>query len=178
MNDIKIGKYLTYLLRHCPESLKLKMDNKGYVSISELIEKLKTTKYKIDIEILDRIVKTDDKQRFSYNEDKTKIRCVQGHSFHVSVAKEGIPPSTLYHGTSIDNLSSIKKNGILKCSRDYVHLSSDKDTAVDVGLRHAKSLDKVIVFKIDTQKMISDGFKFYVAENGVWLIEYIPPQYV
>lgn len=178
MSDIKIGKYLTYLLRHCPEALELKMDKNGYVLVSELIKKLKTTKYKIDLETLDRIVKTDDKQRFSYNENKTKIRCVQGHSFHVDVAKEAIPPKVLYHGTSRNAYNTIKDEGIKKVSRDYVHLSKDVYTAVNVGLRHAKDVSNLIIISVDTRAMIKDGYKFYVAENGVWLSDYIPAKYI
>lgn len=181
MNDIKLGKYLCFLLRHSPESLDLKMDDKGYVDVNELIDKVNSTdKYKnaLNQEILDRIVITDNKSRYAYNSEKTKIRAVQGHSFHVDVAKESIPPKVLFHGTSRSAYDIIQVEGIKKITRDYVHLSKDASTAFSVGMRHAKNIDNLIIISVDTRQMINDGYKFYVAENGVWLSDYIPPQYI
>lgn len=181
MNDIKLGKYLCFLLRHSPESLDLKMDKEGYVNVDQLIQKVnKTSKYKnsLNKEILDRIVATDNKQRFSYKDNETKIRAVQGHSFHVDVAKESIPPKVLFHGTCRKAYNIIEVEGIKKISRDYVHLSKDVHTAYSVGMRYAKNVDNLIILSVDTQQMIKDGYKFYVAENGVWLSDYIPPQYI
>jgi putative RNA 2'-phosphotransferase len=181
MNDIKLSKYLSFLLRHSPESIEIKIDNQGYVEVDELIKKVnETPKYKgkLNKEILDRIVATDNKGRYSYNENGTKIRAVQGHSFHVEVATESMPPTFLYHGTSQCAYEIIKEEGIKKITRDYVHLSKDIDTAFTVGLRHATNEDEVIIILVNTEEMIKDGYKFYVAENGVWLSDYIPPQYI
>lgn len=181
MNDIRLARYLSYLLRHSPQSLDLKIDEEGYVFVNELIEKVNSSpKHKdtLNQEVLDRIVATDDKGRFSYNKDKTKIRAVQGHSFHVDVAVECVPPKVLYHGTSKSAYELIKCDGIKKITRDYVHLSEDIPTAVSVGMRHAKTVGNLIVLSVDTQKMTMDGHKFYIAENGVWLADYVPPQYL
>lgn len=181
MNNEKIGRFISYLLRHKPETLKLKMDKNGYVEVNELIEKINSVeKYKnsLSVEKLEEIVNTDSKRRYSYNETKTKIRAVQGHSFSVNVAKVGIPPVVLYHGTSSDAYALIRKKGIQKMNRDYVHLSKDIETAKNVGLRHCKNKKDLIIIKIDTKKMLADGYLFYVAENGVWLSNYISKEYV
>ena len=47
-----------------------------------------------------------------------------------------IPPEILYHGTATKFLESIREKGILKRNRQYVHLSSDIETAknVDKGM--------------------------------------------
>ena len=129
----------------------------------------------IDMNILERIVKENNKQRYSFNEDHTKIRANQGHSIEVYIDfEEKIPPKTLYHGTAERFLESIKKTGINKMERLYVHLSKDEETAITVGKRHGKP----IVLKIDTEKMLKDGYKFYLSENNVWLCEDIPWKYV
>lgn len=181
MNNEKIGRFISYLLRHKPESLKLKMDKNGYVEVKELIEKVNMTeKYKntLSIEKLEEIVATDSKKRYSYDKTKTKIRAVQGHSFSVDVAKKSIPPVVLYHGTSKEAYNIIRKKGIQKMNRDWVHLSKDIETAKNVGLRHCKNKKDLVILKIDTKRMLADSFSFFVAENGVWLSDYIPTKYI
>lgn len=181
MNEIKLSRYLSYLLRHKPETLNLYVDKNGYVNVDELIQRVNSVeKYKNQLtkEILEEIVKNDDKQRYSYNEDKTKIRAVQGHSFIVDTVKKGIPPTVLYHGTTSSSYELIKKKGINKMTRTYVHLSKDVETAEKVAKRHVKTKDTIVVLVIDTKKMLADGYTFYVAENGVWLTEHIPTKYI
>ena len=165
----RISKYITLLLRHKPEKENLVMDKNGYVPVKQLISRLD-----INNTELDYIVDTDIKTRFSYSTSKEKIRCNQGHSINVDVElKEIKPPDVLYHGTSWKSVESIFKNGIEKRDRMYVHLSADLNTAEKVGLRHGK----VYIFQINTKKMYSDGIKFYLSENGVWLVDYIDPKY-
>lgn len=181
MTDIEMGKFLSYILRHHPEDINIKVDKNGYVNVDELIEKINATeKYSGEMsrERLDRIVETNNKKRYSYNEDKSKIRAVQGHSFHVDVAKVAVPPVILYHGTSTHAYETIKKQGLKKMNRDYVHLSKDIETAKSVGLRHAKHEKNLAILVIDCKKMLADGYKFYVAENGVWLADEIPAKYI
>nr|WP_330375139.1 RNA 2'-phosphotransferase [Clostridioides difficile] len=127
------------------------------------------------MEILEQIVKEDNKQRYSFNKDRSNIRANQGHSINVNVElRELEPPRFLYHGTATRFLDNIKKEGIISKSRLYVHLSNDIDTAVHVGKRHGIS----IVLKINTGKMYENGYKFYLSENNIWLCEYIPFKYV
>ncbi len=125
--------------------------------------------------ILERIVRENNKKRYCFNDDKTKIRANQGHSLKVDVQlKIAEPPKVLYHGTSERFLENIKENGILKQSRQYVHLSNDKETALDVGRRHGKP----VVLIINTEKMLNDGYGFYLSENNVWLCDNILWKYV
>ena len=162
MDNVTVGKFLSYTLRHHPEKLGLIPDKNGYVSIDELIEKVNATeKYKNQLsrERLDEIVKNDSKQRYAYNSDRTKIRAVQGHSFHVDVAKIAVPPTKLYHGTSLKAYNTIIKQGIKKMSRDYVHLSKDIETAEMVGLRHAKHKSDLVILNIDTKAISEEEFQ-------------------
>lgn len=174
MNDKKNSKAISYYLRHHPEKAGLKLDNEGYVDIESLLEFMKISR-----EDLDRIMENNDKQRFSYDQSKTKIRDNQGHSVSVNLGlKSSIPPLLLYHGTSKSSLERIKKEGLQKMSRQHVHLSTSKEVAMSVGLRHAKSQNQVVILEIDTTRMLVDKYQFYLSDNGVWLTDNVPPQYL
>jgi len=168
---IKASVRMSYLLRHNPEDLN--MDKDGWVSVSSILEKLRISKADLDI-----IVENNDKKRFGYNEDETKIRAHQGHSKKIGVQiryKEVQFPTDYYHGTVLMNLKSIEENGLHSGNRDYVHLSKDIRTAVNVGNRHG---DTVIVLKIDGNQMKRDGYKIYESDNGVILTKEVPPKYL
>ncbi len=171
------SKFLSLLLRHQPELLKLQLEEGGWTNTKILLEKINTHKksQSMTFEELEYVVVNNDKQRFAFNEDKTKIRANQGHSTQVKMNYQPTsPPPVLYHGTATKNVDSILKNGILKGNRQYVHLSADQETAQKVGARHGKPF----IFKIETFKMIEEGIKFYKAENGVWLIDFVPNKFL
>lgn len=175
MNKDKLSKFLSLILRHKPSEIGITLDEHGWANVNELIEGINSSGRVINMELLEEIVKTDNKGRYSFNEDKTLIRANQGHSIPVDVElKESIPPDVLYHGTATKFIDSIKKQGIKSMSRLYVHLSKDLDTAVKVGSRHGKC----VVLKIDAKKMFKDGIKFYLSENGVWLTKYVDWKYI
>ena len=176
MDLIKLSKFISLILRHKPEIINLKLDSKGYVYTDLLINNInENSDYEIDFEILKQIVDTDDKQRYSFNEDYTKIRANQGHSINVDVGLEvKQPPDILYHGTSSNYIYSIIKNGINSKSRMYVHLSKDIKTAISVGKRHGKP----VVLEINAKRMYKDGIKFYLSKNNVWLTKYVPSKYI
>lgn len=172
--SIRIGKYIAKLLRHDPEELD--MDSNGWVSVKSLLNKLKISKHDLDY-----IVSSDDKQRYDYNGNHTKIRANQGHSIKgidLNLTPEE-PPEFLYHGTPYRNVSSILKEGLKKGKRNHIHLSKDIETATDVGLRYCKKEGETpYIFKIPTRRMYEDGVEFYVSKNGVWLVDYINPKYL
>lgn len=169
----KIGKFLCLILRHKPEVIDMELDEFGYLDTKTLILKLE-----ISLDDLKTIVKNDNKQRFSFSKNDSKIRTSQGHSIDVNLKLESTtPPNILYHGTASQNLSSIKEKGLIKGKRAYVHLSDNIDTAIDVGKRYAKN-NTIVVIPIKTKEMCDDGNKFYLSENNVWLIEYIKPKYI
>lgn len=176
MSDlVKLGKYLSLILRHKPEVIDIKLDEHGWADVDELLAGMNRQGRFINRELLDEIVKTNNKKRYQYNDDLTKIRANQGHSINVDVnLQEKIPPNTLYHGTALRYLYEIKLFGIKKMNRLYVHLSKDKETAINVGKRHGKA----IILEIDTKKMLNDGHKFYYSNNGVWLCDDINFKYV
>lgn len=169
-NLTKISKLIALVLRHKPEIIGIELDKHGWAQVNKLLKGIK-----IDMETLEYIVNTDDKQRYSFNEDKTLIRANQGHSIPVDVElEEAEPPEFLWHGTSNKYIQSIRAEGLIPKSRLYVHLSVDIETALVVGKRHGKPLP----LRISAAKMDEDGYKFYLSKNGVWLTERVPVEYI
>ncbi len=166
---------MSLLLRHHPEAAGLSMDPHGWIETDALIEAVRKKFPEFNKRSLDEIVSTNDKKRFSFNEDETKIRARQGHSVDVDVnLKETVPPEYLWHGTADRFLDSIRKEGLRKMNRLYVHLSPDAQTAVKVGKRHGRP----VILMIDAAKMHADGYVFYLSENGVWLTDHVPAAYI
>lgn len=172
----KLSRFISLILRHKPETINIKLDNYGYAKVDELIKGINETgHYYLDLNILKTIVKFDEKQRYSFNTNYKYIRANQGHSIPVELGLKDVkPPKYLYHGTAFKYVDSIMSKGILKGSRNHVHLSEDIETAIKVGERHGE----VRVFKIDTESMDRDGIKFYLSENKVWLTDYIDNKYI
>lgn len=167
------GKFISLILRHKPEVIGISLDEHGWAKVDELISGIAKRQY-FDMSMLEEIVATDSKQRYSFNEDKTLIRANQGHSIPVDVELEkAMPPEYLYHGTGEKYVSSIEEYGLLPKSRLYVHLSSDNNTAEKVGARHGRP----VVYRILAGKMAKDGYVFYKSVNGVWLTKEVPTEY-
>lgn len=171
----KTSKFLSYVLRHHPELIDLNLDEKGWANVDELITKSTNDSQGFTFEELDEIVMTNDKKRFIFNEDKTRIRANQGHSIDINLALiPQQPPEFLYHGTAQSNIESILEKGIEKRNRQHVHLSHDKETATKVGMRHGKP----IILVINTKTMYEDGIEFYLSENDVWLTNFVDAKYI
>lgn len=169
------SKYLSYILRHAPAAANVELDDNGYVAVEKLIDGIKQTGRHTDRMELEEIVAADSKRRFSFNDDHTKIRANYGHSVAVNLQMQAItPPAILYHGTARKFLERIATEGIKKQSRNFVHLSDNSQAALTVGARHGQAE----VLNVLAQKMCDDGFSFYLSESGVWLTDFVPPQYV
>ncbi|WP_421753326.1 RNA 2'-phosphotransferase [Croceimicrobium sp.] len=172
---IQQSKLLSLVLRHKPEAIGLKLDPNGWAEVDELLQKLADYKSPMTIENLKSLVANSDKKQFVFSSDESKIRANQGHSIKVDLGlKAKVPPDVLYHGTALRNLESIKAQGLLKGNRHHVHLSADRDTARVVGQRYGKP----IVLKVKAAEMHKAGFEFYCSENGVWLCDAVPTQYI
>lgn len=162
------------ILRHKPEVIGITLDRHGWADVAALIEGVNKT-HPLDMETLEQIVAEDEKQRYSFNEDKTRIRANQGHSVPVDVElEEKEPPEILYHGTGEKYVDSIRQQGLIPKSRLYVHLSSDIPTAVSVGKRHGTP----IVYQVKSRDMYKDGYRFFLSVNGVWLTKEVPVCYL
>lgn len=172
---VKISKFLSLVLRHKPETIQLVLDEHGWADVEELIAQAKQMGIQLDKQTLHQVVVQNDKKRFSFNEDASKIRANQGHSISVDLDLTSVvPPEELYHGTATRFLGSIRVEGLLPRGRQHVHLSGDEKTAILVGKRHGKP----VVLVIRSGAMAKKGYKFYQSANGVWLTDKIPVEYI
>ena len=169
-----LSKFISLILRHKPEVIGISLDEHGWANVDELLAGIRRTR-PINMEILEEIVRTDEKQRYTFNEDHTRIRANQGHSIQVDVEiDEAEPPEYLFHGTGRKYVKSIDQTGLIPKSRLYVHLSRDQETATKVGKRHGEP----VIYKVAAGAMARDGIKFWRSANGVWLTKRIPPEYL
>ena len=174
MQHVKLSKYISYLLRHHPEAAGVTLDEHGWAVVDELINGMSKT-HPITRDVLEEIVRTDAKQRYTISSAGTRIRANHGHSVKVDPEPEETePPEFLYHGTAEKSVESILEKGILPMERVYVHISSDIETAMEVGRRHGKP----VVFRIKSAEMYKDGYPFFRSTNGLWLAREVPPRYL
>ena len=171
------SKFISMILRHKPESIGITLDEHGWADVQELLAGINEAEKNahLDIEMLEEIVRSDEKQRYSFNKEHTLIRANQGRSIPVDVELEEMaPPAVLWHGTGEKYVESIDRQGLIPKGRLYVHLSSDPETARRVGARHGKP----VLYSIDTAAMATDGYRFYLSVNKVWLTKEVPVKYL
>ena len=168
---INKGKELAFLLRHDSDAFEQGLiDKNGWRQVSELVKNQGYTR-----SLLDEIVETNNKQRYEYDEHKTRIRARQGHSIPVEVELTEVTECQyLWHGTSDRFFDTIMREGLKPQTRLYVHLSKDEETATNVGLRHG---GKLRIIKIDAAQMLADGEKIWISNNGVYLAKNVDPKY-
>lgn len=170
-----ISKFLSLVLRHQPEIIGIQLDQNGWTDVNILLEKSNEYGVELDKKTLMYLVATNAKKRFALNDSLDKIRASQGHSVKIELGYTAQkPPKILYHGTGEKSVQSILNTGIEKRNRQYVHLSSDIETAVKVGQRHGKPF----VFKILAEQMYNDNFEFFLSDNNVWLTDNVPTKYL
>jgi putative RNA 2'-phosphotransferase len=171
----KVGRFLSYVLRHRPDGIGLQLDENGWADVDELIGRAKGACPEISREMLDEVVRVDEKQRFALSEDRKRIRANQGHSIPIDLGLDPTePPEFLYHGTATRHLAGIRKDGLRCMERQYVHLSLDVKTATEVGQRHGEP----IILKVKARELWNEGQRFYLSPNGVWLTDDIPAEFV
>ena len=171
----RLSRTLSLVLRHDPGVIGLKLDEHGWARIDELLDCLNRKGKRIDLGLLEKIVVESDKQRFRISDDGKMIRANQGHSISIELdLEEEEPPEWLYHGTASRFMDAIEREGLQKQSRHHVHLSPDQEIARKVGARHGKP----VVLEVAAQLMAKHGYRFFLSENGVWLTDAVPPDYL
>lgn len=169
------SKFLSYVLRHKPETIGLALDAEGWCSIDQLIRLAKEQGTGLTRELLLETVATSDKKRFALSPDGSRIRANQGHSIQVNLnLRPQTPPQILLHGTATRFESSIRAHGLVAGSRQYVHLSADRETALQVGKRYGKPL----LLEVEALAMSRSGHEFFMSANGIWLTRAVPAIYL
>ena len=172
---VKLSKFLSLILRHKPETIGIQLDENGWTDVQILLQRIQQSGKSIDLKTLQAVVANNDKKRFAFNDDSSKIRANQGHSLKIELGyTPQTPPDILYHGTVERFLKSIFQTGLDKRQRHHVHLSADVTTANIVGKRRGNP----VILRINSAQMHADNFLFYLSKNEVWLTERIPIKYI
>jgi len=178
MNDarlVKISKFLAKHLRHDPEGLGLTLAPGGWVAVDDLLAACAKRHMAISPAELAEVVEKNSKQRFSFDDTGTRLRANQGHSVTVDLQLATVPPpDVLYHGTGHQTTAIIAREGLQKMGRNHVHLSRDVQTATAVGARHGRP----VLFQVDAAAMAAAGYEFSCSDNGVWLTDTVPPEFL
>jgi putative RNA 2'-phosphotransferase len=175
MDDVRLSKFLSLVLRHEPGKIGIRLDDAGWVEVEELLAAFGRHGVALTRGRLDQIVAGSDKQRFAFDEPRRRIRASQGHSVSVELGYDPMtPPEKLYHGTVAKFIESIRARGLLKGARHHVHLSADEATAAKVGQRRGAP----VLLAIDAGTMHRAGHPFFRAANGVWLVDHVPSQFI
>ena len=174
-SDIQLSKFLSLVLRHKPDEIGIRLDESGWVSVSELLEAMRRAGRGTSRDKLEEVVRSSDKQRFAFSDDGTLIRANQGHSVEVDLGYEpATPPEMLYHGTAERFIEAIRREGLTKRKRHHVHLSLTGETASAVGARHGK----LVLLEVRSGAMHRDGHAFFRTPNNVWLTDCVPTEYL
>ena len=173
--DVRLSRYLSFVLRHDPVFAGLEMDDEGWLPLAGLVDAAVEAGHGGGLDDVLRVVRENDKQRFEVSDDGVRIRAVQGHSVDVDLGLDpSVPPSVLFHGTVARFMDAILAEGLRPMRRTYVHLSPDVETATAVGSRHGEAL----VLEVDAAAMVDAGYTFFEATNGVWLVADVPAEFL
>ena len=168
MNDEQLSKRLAYLLRHAPDQAGITLEPGGWAPLAPLLAHLRVSRARVE-----QVVAADRKGRYVLRGDR--IRANQGHSvavdLHLTLTR---PPQTLYHGTHTGALDAIRREGLKPISRHHVHLSADMATARQVGARRGQA----VVLAVSAGAMREAGHDFFRSDNGVWLTDGVPPEFI
>lgn len=171
----RISKRMSWALRHAPREAGITLDEAGWVSVRELVEALSEAGLTVDAEAIAEVVALSDKQRFALSEDGTRVCARQGHSVAVELGlAPSVPPARLFHGTVDRFVGAILREGLRRGQRHHVHLSASREVAEQVGRRRGRP----VVLAVAAAAMAKLGHQFFCTDNGVWLVDAVPPEHV
>jgi putative RNA 2'-phosphotransferase len=174
-NRVRLSKFMSLVLRHQPGVIGRSLDRGGWMPVEDLVMGARRAGVALTRETVIGIVHDDEKGRYALSEDGLNVKATYGHSVEVDLGLDAVkPPEHLFHGTATRFLDSIKRAGITRKRRRYVHLSSDRVTAAKVGGRHGRP----VILEIEAARMFDAGFLFYHSESGIWLTDRVPPEYI
>jgi putative RNA 2'-phosphotransferase len=177
INYERLSKTISHALRHHPEEYALELDAEGWVTVADLLTALsarRSTWRDLSEDDLVEMMARADKQRFEMADGK--IRAYYGHSVPDRIEKPPCePPESLYHGTNPGALDAILAEGLKPMARQYVHLSTDEETARRVAGRRT---GEPVILEIRALDAFRDGVRFYLGNDDVWLADPIPARFV
>jgi len=167
---VKLSKKMTYLLRH-KEGF---VDPEGWASLDSLVRELRKFFPWVSKEHVLEVISKDDKGRYELRGDKVRAR--YGHTVkYVRPTLEESYETLLYHGTSCEAARAILKEGIKPMKRNFVHLTTSLEEAIENARRKGKCIKVLIV---DGECLRKRGIKIYKAGKHVRVCSYVPPECV
>ncbi|WP_437512123.1 RNA 2'-phosphotransferase [Sorangium sp. So ce1099] len=164
------SKKLSWLLRHGAPSLGIAMDDAGWVAVDDVLRALGIPRAR-----LDEVVENNTKNRLELRGDR--VRASQGHS------REGMPvtlagleasweevhgDAPIWHGTSVDAVRGIAREGIRPAARTHVHCTDALDSAV------GKRANVDVMLEISPARLRARGIGVFRSQNGVILAREVP----
>lgn len=174
---VRLSKTMSHALRHKPTQYGLTLDADGWVAVEDLLSALRQHRSAwafLQEKDLEDVIAYSEKQRFEMRDGN--IRAFYGHSTPTKVEHEVMrPPAILYHGTTPEAARAIRGEGLKPMRRQYVHLSADKATALEVARRRT---NRPVVLLVDAAKAYQQGIHFYLGNEMVWLADAIPGKFI
>ena len=168
---------LSRALRHEPWLYGIQLDIEGWAEVDAVLVALREVRREwrdLSRSDIEHLISTSARPRHEIEEGR--IRATYGHSvpgkLSYAIAE---PPTSLFHGTSSDAARRIADGGLLRMSRQYVHLSKDVATALDVGRRKAVA---PVLFHVRAAAAHHAGVRFYVGNEEVWLADMVPVEFL
>jgi putative RNA 2'-phosphotransferase len=172
-----LSRAVSHALRHEPWLYELELDEEGWGSVESILVAFRKERPEwgeLCEADLARMIEGSSKRRHEIKEGR--IRALYGHSVAGKLKKiPAIPPDVLYHGTAPDVVPLVQASGLLPMSRQYVHLSVDQATAIEVGRRKARN---PALLRVLARKAHADGIRFYEGNEKVWLADAVPPEFI
>lgn len=174
MSLTKESKFLSLVLRHKPQAVGIRLDCAGWADVQDLVSGM--SKFlPFNFNMLEEIVRTDAKQQYTFNEDKTRIRAIGGHSIPVDLdLNAAVPPEFLWYGTGEQYAPSIHQQGLIPQDQPYVQLCAEPDAACMIGLRYGN----LVLYRVLSEKMAQLGYSFYRSDDGAWLTDSVPAAFL
>lgn len=173
----KLSKTISHALRHEPWLYELELDDEGWVPITQLLESLRS-----ENECWSTVTETDVAEMIRRSEKRRheirygRIRAIYGHSIPGKLKRiPAAPPAVLFHGTSPESLAVIQEFGLKPMARQNVHLSTDEETAIQVGKRKAR---EPVLLRVDAAQASENDVPFYEGNEKVWLADAVPAEFI
>ncbi|HEX2912313.1 MAG TPA: RNA 2'-phosphotransferase [Chloroflexia bacterium] len=174
---VQLSKEISRALRHTPWYYELELDSEGWVPLDDLlasIARLRPRWRDVSEKEVQQIIEESDKRRFEIVDGR--IRAFYGHSVPLRLQKQpATPPAILYHGTASQTVKIIQEQGLKPMRRQYVHLSADEPTALQVARRKGSH---PVILRVRAGEASRNNITFYNGNEMVWLADFVPPEFI
>lgn len=177
LSDVDLSRVVSHALRHEPWLYELELDDEGWSPVDQLLGALHEKGgdwERVDRHALERMIAGGTKRRHELDGDR--IRALYGHSVPGRIGRRSVaPPAWLFHGTAPETWLVIRVEGLAPMRRQFVHLSTDHDTALMVGRRKSAS---PVLLRVDAAGAAAAGVRFYEGNEMVWLTDRVSARFI